>query len=126
MYDDPSDDNCYKEVIYGAHLIPPFQCDICVFCTILKKDPRRCYDDKQNLARISRMKLYEMRSWETSTIDANMINLNNFITTCKYSGFDPQLLYIGPLPFEDVFGLSVDFSMLQQYSRPWSHISAYT
>ena len=58
-------------------------------------------------------------------VGSNMVNLNNLITTCESFGLGPHFPYIVPLPFEDVFGLSVSFSMLQHYLRLGSHSASY-
>ena len=67
----------------------------------------------------------EMWSLKTSKICAKMININNIITTCESSSFNPQLTSIGPLRFKYVFGLSVDFSVLQHYLHPGRHSAVY-
>ena len=67
----------------------------------------------------------EMWSLETSKIVAKMRNINNLITTCESSGFNVQLTSIVPLRLKYVFGLSVDFSMLQHSLRPGRHSAVY-
>ena len=51
-------------------------------------------------------------SIEPTTTASNIIMMSILISTCETSGFDPQLLRLGPFLFEDVLGFAVSFSML--------------
>ena len=94
MYNDPSSDNFYKEVIDGAHLLAPFQCDVYVFLTPSNKYLRGRY-------------MEILKTWWLSVkwTWMHIININNIIITCEYYGFYPQLSSIGPLPLEDLVEL---------------------
>ena len=122
MYDDPSDERRFKT---GVDLITPFQCDLCVFRVLYKRNPRRTAGDKENLAVIRRMNLDAIWSREPSTITKNIGYMNTLITTCESSGFEPQLPRLGPFPSDDVQGFAVAFSMLVQSTRPGRHAKSH-
>ena len=125
MYDDPSDERRFKTGVDGSHLITPFQCDLCVFRVLYKRNPRRTSGDKENLAVIRRMNLDAIWSREPSTITKNIGYMNTLITTCESSGFEPQLPRLGPFPSDDVQGFAVAFSMLVQSTRPGRHAKSH-
>jgi hypothetical protein len=126
MYDCESDANRYKRGINGAQLMIPFQCDLCIFRTLFKRNPTPARGDKENLAVIRRMNLDAMWSREPSTIEKNMRTLSNLISTCESSGFHPQLPSLGPFPAKDSCGFGVAFSMLCQSRRSGKHSKSYT
>lgn len=126
MYDCDSDKARFKEGIDGAHLIAPFQCDLCIFRTLWKRDPRPVISDTENLQVIRRMNLDLIWSREPSTILKNASSLSMLISTCETSGFDPHLPKLGPFPFEDKMGFTVAFSMLRHSLRPGRHSKVYT
>jgi hypothetical protein len=116
----------YKVGTDGAHLILPFQCDICIFRSLFKREPREDISDRENQVVIRRMNLDLIWAREPSTIENNMRSLNKLITTCEAAGFDPQLPNIGPLPLEDKFGMGVAFSMLIHSRQKGRHSKSYT
>lgn len=126
MYDCESDASRYKRGINGAQFMTPFQCDLCMFRNLFKRNPRRTQGDAENLAVIRRMNLDSIWSREPSTIEKNMRTLANLISTCETSGFDPQLPSLGPFPLKDNMGFGVAFSMLCQSRREGKHSKKYT
>jgi hypothetical protein len=90
MYDCKSDAERYKCGIDGAQFMTPFQCDLCIFRNLYKRNPRVTIADKENLDVIRRMNLDAMWSREPSTIEKNLRTLSNLILTCETSGFNPQ------------------------------------
>ena len=126
LHDCASDVYRYKVGMDGAHLMMPFQCDLCLFRTLFKRNPRRVMADKENLIILQRINLDVIWAREPSTIAKNMGTLNNLIVTCEASGFSPELPSLGPFPLEDCIGLAVAFSMIVQSSRPGRHSKLYT
>jgi hypothetical protein len=126
QYDCKSDESRFKQGIDGAQLMTPFQCDLCVFRTLYKRNPRQVTSDADNLTTIRRMNLDALWSREPSTIANNMRTLATLIATCEGSGFEPQIPNLGPFPIEDKLGYSVAFSMLKHSLRPGRHSKVYT
>ena len=126
MHDCASDAIRYKIGIDGAHLMLPFQCDLCLFRTLFKRNPRGVTADKENLIILRRINLDVIWAREPSTISKNVGYLNKLITTCEASGFSPQLPALGPFPLDDSIGLAVAFSMIIQSTCPGRHSKKYT
>lgn len=126
MYDCESDKHRYKQGMDGSHLITTFQCDLCIFRNLFKRDPREVELDKENLKVIRRMNLDSIWAREPSTTYQNMLSLVKLVVTCESHGFDPDLPKLGPFPVKDVMGQCVAFSMLIQSRRPGKHTKMYT
>jgi hypothetical protein len=126
MYDCESDTHRYKRGIDGSHLITPFQCDLCIFRTLYKRDPRSVELDRENLKVIRRMNLDSIWAREPSTTLNNMRTLGKLISTCEGSGFSPELPSLGPYPLSDDLGYCVAFSMLIHSRKPGKHTKLYT
>ena len=118
MYDCESDKHRYKQGMDGSHLITTFQCDLCIFRNLFKREPREVELDKENLKVIRRMNLDSIWAREPSTTYQNMLSLVKLVVTCESHGFDPDLPKLGPFPVKDVMGQCVAFSMLIQSRRP--------
>jgi hypothetical protein len=104
----------------------PFQCDLCVFRTLYKRDPRVVIADSESLSVIRRMNLDLMWAREPSTIMANTRSLGKLISCCESAGFSPDLPPIGPLPFEDRFGFCIAYGMLVHSRQKGKHSAKYT
>ena len=126
MLDCESDADRYKTGIDGSHLMTPFQCDICIFRNLYKRNPRRVTMDKENLTVIRRMNLDSIWSREPSTIAKNTQGLARLIRTCEGSGFAPELPRLGPFPVKDASGFCVAFSMLIHSRQAGRHTKLYT
>jgi hypothetical protein len=126
LYNKPSDKFRYKVGTNGAHLIVPFQCDLCIFRTLFKRDPRDVIGDKQNCAIIRRINLDVIWSREPSTVAANMRSLAKLIAMCESSGITPQLPPLGPLSFEDSSGFCIAFGMIRHSMQPGRHSTTHT
>ena len=112
MYEDNDDEQRYKVGVDGAQFMVPFQCDLCIFRTLFKRNPLMGPSDTEALQVIRRMNLDIIWSREPSNTSKNIWNPNNIITTCEASGFEPSLPPLGPLPFEDIYRFSVAFAMI--------------
>ena len=126
MYDDECNVDRFKVGIYGAHLLLPFQCNLCIFRSLFKRNPREERGDLENLSVIRRMNLDLIWSREPTTIYKNMLYLNSVITIGEAASFTPQLPCPGPFQFEDTYGWSVAFAMLIKSRNPGKHSKAYT
>ena len=57
MYEDSEDEDRFKVGCNGAQFMIPFQCDLCMFRSLYKRDPRPGPTDKEALEVIRRMNL---------------------------------------------------------------------
>lgn len=126
IYDNPVDVHRYKRGTNGAHLVQPFQCDLCIFRNLFKRDPVNINSDKVALITIRRMNLDLIWSREPNTIGANIGYVRKIVQTAQKFGFTPNLPPLGPHPLEDVQGLCVAFTMLQHSLQPGRHSALYT
>ena len=126
LYDYKSDDSRYKVGTYGAHLMGPFQYDLCVFCTLYDRNPRRFRADEDKNTIIIRINLDAILSIEPSTMANNLRKTSLFISTCETNGFDTQFPILEPFPFADMLGYTAVLSMLSHYIRPGVHSFNYT
>ena len=125
IYGCESDASIEKVGMYGSHLMGPFKCDLCVLCTLYHRNPRQVQYDEDNLTITQHMNLYDIWSREPSTTANNLRMMSLLISTCETSGFDPQLLRLGPFLFEYLLGFTVAFSMLSHYLQLGRHSSNY-
>ena len=126
IYDCPSDKHRYNVGIQGAQFMVPFQCDLCIFRLLFKRNPTNTVGDYDHLTVIRRMNLDSMWAREPSTTKANLRSLIKFISTCETLGMEPNLPPLGPFPFSDDFGYSVAFSMLIHSLQGGRHDKSYT
>ena len=126
MYDDEADKSRYCVGMDGAHLIVPFQCDLCVFRTLFNRNPTSTKGDAENLSIIRRMNLDLIWAREPSTVYKNLLHLNNIITICEAGGVIPQLPCPGHHGFDDKWGWTVAYAMLVKSLKPGRHSKAYT
>ena len=126
MYDCPSDERRFKQGMDGAQFMTSFQCDICVFRLLFKRNVTVTTQDYDSLMVIRRMILDSLWSREPSTTASNLRSLNKLITNCEVAGIQPNLPKLGPLPFEDKNGMFVAFSMLVHSKQSGKHSKLYT
>ena len=126
IYDCPSDRDRYKIGVDGAQFLITFQCDICIFRLLFRRDPSYTSFDIGHLHVIRRLNLDAIWSREPSTIKANLRSLAKLISTCETAGIKPNIPLLGPLPFKDNFGYFIAFSMLVHSRNPGKHSKLYT
>ncbi len=126
MYEDDEDEQRYKVGCNGAQFMMPFQCDTCVFRSLYKRDSRGTPVDSEALEVIRRMNLDLIWSREPGTIEKNIGYVNNLIVTCQASGFEPQMPPLGPMPFEDIYGWGVAFTMIIHLTREGRNVKTHT
>ena len=101
IYDCEYDKLWFKCATIGAQHTVPFQCDICVFRLLFRRDLTFTIGDYDHLTVLRRMNLDAMWSREPSTIKANLRSLTKLISACSTLGIEPNLPQLGPFPFED-------------------------
>jgi hypothetical protein len=108
----------------GDHLVCPFQCDLCHFRNIKRRNPKAGnYQDQTLLTGIRRCNLDALWGREAGTVSSNLsvmldcVNLSDLrfgVNELSQSSlFPPQ----GPHPVEDTFGMMIAVVMVEQSMR---------
>lgn len=99
----------------GDHLVTPFQCDLCHFRNLQKRDPvaGKCEDDRL-LVNIRRANLDALWAREPSTVRKNLDECKRAVKIGQALGLRSPFLPMGPFPVEDKFGMGAAVVMLQR------------
>jgi hypothetical protein len=101
------DKNRFLVARKGDHLTCPFQCDLCHFRNIQKRNPiRDKVEDIRLLRCIRRANLDAMWSREPQTVIKNFSLAVRAIDISKTLGIDHPFPVMGPFPVHDLFGMS--------------------
>ena len=97
--------------INGAHLMQPFQCDLCWFRNLQKRDPNHAsYKDTLLLGHIRRVNLDLLWS-RASTTNYNS-SYRKGISVSESLGLTPKHFSQGPWPIEDEVGFQIAIEMV--------------
>jgi hypothetical protein len=94
----------------GDHLITPFQCDLCVFCTLIKCNPTP--QDSLLSSCIHQVNLDALWGQEAATVQANRQAIRQALRMWQRVRVPPHLPALGPHPLEDTFGYSIAIAMI--------------
>ena len=87
--EEPEDPSRFKEARPGDHLITPFQCDVCHFVNIQKREPHKDnYPDDELLMNIRRAVLDSFWARERGTVVANERSRKKLISVLAEVGID--------------------------------------
>ena len=113
---DPGEDNKFNEGRNGDHLMCPFQCDLCHFRNIQKRDPiATSRQDKNMLIAIRRANLDGFWGRSTSTVKNNKSNLKRLITIAADDyGIQQPMPSMGPHELNDSWGMTLAISLLRK------------
>ena len=112
----------YQVGVNGAFLLVPFQCDLCWFRNIHKRDPdRRSYVDCRLMGYIRRANLDAIWSRSPSTIGNTKSGIANLIMAWKELGLPIDLPALGPWPVADKMGFMLAIGQLRYSQRPGSN-----
>ena len=104
--EDARDRGKYLSARAGDHLMTNFQCDLCHFRNIQKRDPIRDEVAKDNvlLTCIRRANLDALWSKESGTVEANQREIVRMIGKCRELGIPPSVMLPPkrPFPLRDV------------------------
>ena len=113
------EDNRFLEGIDGAFLVVPFQCDVCWFRALEKREPRvRSYQDNRILGYIRRVNLDLIWSRAPGTIASTRDNIKMMIKMWRELGVTIDLPTIGPWPPQDKVGFRVALAEVRYSQRP--------
>ena len=98
----------------GAHLLIPFQCEVCHMRNLEGRDflPGNC--DEAYRMSIRRANLDAMAGRAVGTIQSHVREAKLAITNSQRIGKTPRLPERGPHPLEDTFGMSTAVDMMQR------------
>lgn len=97
----------------GDHLMTPFQCDLCHFRNINKRDPIEHKPEDIRLMRcIRRANLDAFWSKEPLTVSKNLSLANKALSISQALGVVNPFPSMGPFPVDDIFGMSAACVML--------------
>ncbi|KAK1734216.1 hypothetical protein QTG54_014983 [Skeletonema marinoi] len=95
--------------VKGAHLVVPFQCEICWLRQLEKRDPTS--SDSDYIMYIRRVNLDAIAGRSKKTISAHNNKMARIIGNCKALGKTPSYPPRGPFPNEDCVGMGVAVDM---------------
>ena len=96
----------FLKAFNGAHLIQPFQCDLCWFRNLQKRDPQEdSYKDSTLMIYIRRVNLDII--WSRSKRTSYMSEFRKGIKVCSELGLTPNHFPQGPWPVADEVGFQV-------------------
>jgi hypothetical protein len=117
---DPEDKKRYVVGHAGDNLVTPFQCDLCHFRNLMKRDPvQNLPQDIRIMKLIRRANLDAFWSREPTTVSGNLLTARQGVKIAVAFGFQDQLFRpMGPFPVDDRFGMAAAIVMLQQSLKP--------
>jgi hypothetical protein len=108
----------------GDHLVCPFQCDLCHFRNIKRRNPKiGNFQDQTLLTGIRRCNLDALWGREVGTVSSNLsvmldcVNLSDFRFGVNESSAGSLFPSQGPHPVEDNFGMMIAVVMIEQSLR---------
>jgi hypothetical protein len=111
----------------GDHVVCPFQCDLCIFRLLKKRDPDpSSASDRLLLACIRRASLDAFHSREKRTVEGTFNAMKRAIALSEKVGLSGGYPAPGPFPFEDICGYEVAVQMLLASKKPGKNASTYT
>jgi hypothetical protein len=118
----PSDLQRHRRGRDGDNLICPFQCDLCWFRNLQKRDPMPANDrDTLLLCCIRRANLDALWGRESHTVDATLRAAKQLVRVWKQVGLEPDFPALGPYPVGDSVGFRVAVGMLLKSLEPGRH-----
>ena len=116
-YKNIQEERNFIEGISGAFLLFPFQCDLCWFRNLEKRDPiPGSWKDERILHYIRRVNLDGIWSRSRSTVTNVRRSVAQLLGTWKELGVTAELPQLGPWPIEDKVGFRLAIGQLK-YSQ---------
>ena len=98
----------------GDNMIAPFQCDLCHFRNLVKRNPVKSDEDLLLITCIRRENLDAFWAREEGTVSATRRDGCKLCKAGKEMGLISILPEMGPFPLEDTQGMSLVVSMLRR------------
>ena len=120
------DDRRFLEGIDGAYLLVPFQCDVCWFRALEKREPRvGSYQDNRILGYIRRVNLDLIWSRAPGTIASTRDNVRMMLKMWRELGLEIDLPTLGPWAPEDRVGFRIAMAQVRYSQRPGANESTH-
>ena len=111
----------------GDHTLTPFECDLCIFRKLKKRNPLDDgHQDKLLLVHIRRMNLDALWSRARSTVAEHKRRVNQTVKFCQTLGLSGPFEHQGPYPLRDHCGYEVALAMLAHSRNPGKHEQLHT
>jgi hypothetical protein len=105
----------------GDHLMAPFQCHVCHFVNVTKREPKESeHLDKWALTTLLRANLDVFWASKSSTVLANLREIGHAFRCAKALGIELPIkdYQRGPFPVRDIFGAGMAMTILQRSFDP--------
>jgi len=102
--------------LIGAHVVVPFQCEICWMRNLEGRNPHSI-DDRLYTMCIRRVNLDAINSRAAGTLATHLGNIKSMLETCAEIGRTPNLPQRGPFPLADQVGMGVAVEMQMKSIR---------
>ena len=111
----------------GDHIFVSFQCDLCWFRNLKKRDLLSISQaDQRLLAFIRRSNLDVFWSRTSGTVYKNRLGISRIINESKSMNFEPELQSLGPWPVQDDWGFGSSLVMLKASLEHGKNSDSYT
>jgi len=115
----------YNEGRNGDHIITPFECDICIFHKLQKREPViQSQRDRLLLSVIRRMNLDALWSRAKRTVRENTRRAKQTLEICGAMGLSGPYEHSGPYPLKDHCGYEIAAAMVMHARRPGRYKNA--
>jgi hypothetical protein len=116
-----SEENCHRCAHPGDHLLLPFQCDLCSFRNLCKRNPDASQShDQFLLCCIRRANLDALWERESLTVSGTLRGSQQLVARWRLAHIPIELPSRGPFPVSDLFGMRVAIGMLIKSLEPVS------
>lgn len=112
--------HCYARA--GDHFVTPFQCNLCIFCTLMQCNPAS--QDTLLILCIRQVNLDTLWGHETAMVNSTKCSIDKLLNLWSTLGISPHLPVLEPHPLKDTFGYAVAIAMVLK-SRDCGHYVSY-
>ena len=112
------DEDCFMYGRKGDHLMSPFQCDLCHFRNVNKRDPNNSGQDKKLMILIRRANLDSLWSREPGTVYGNLGEARRMARFASGVGIASLPMLTEPLAVKDTFSMMPAILMLGRSLDP--------
>ena len=117
--DDPTESERFKFARDGDNYLCPFQCDLCQFRNVQKREPESNPQDDATLCAIRRATLDAFWGRAEGTVRQNLSSVKGMHDSARANfGMRHLLPAMGPFPLEDTFGMGTAIVMLKHSLDP--------
>jgi hypothetical protein len=120
------DEQRFKVARNGDNLTTLFQCDLCVFRHVIKREPSESYPDRLALCAYRLVNLAALWSRERSMVTNNKRWVQKGARLNQVLGQIRTYPTLGPMPLEDVTGHGVAAQMLMASCDPDKYHTEYS